>query len=122
MNLLMMPTLHVGQGTHLGGLSVFPVWTDAPIVSGLATGRAARVQVAEREGSRVVGELVLKNEGAKPALWSPVSCSRVDGSTGPSTTTSCWCPASSWWPACPAWSTVAGTAPRLRCDGPVAPR
>ena len=68
MNLLMMPTLHVGQGTHLGGVSVFPVWTDAPIVSGLATGRVARVQVAEREGSPVVGELVLKNEGAKPAL------------------------------------------------------
>jgi len=68
MNLLMMPTLHVGQSTHLGGLSVFPVWTDAPIVSGLATGRTARVQVAEREGSPVVGELVLKNEGAKPAL------------------------------------------------------
>ena len=68
MNLLMMPTLHVGQGTHLGGLSVFPIWTDAPIVSGLATGRAARVRVAEREGSPVVGELVLKNEGAKTAL------------------------------------------------------
>jgi hypothetical protein len=67
-NLLMMPTLHVGQGTHLGGLSVFPVWTDALIVSGLDTGRAARVLVAEREGSPVVGELVLKNEGAKPAL------------------------------------------------------
>jgi len=67
-NLLMMPTLHLGQGTHLGGLSVFPIWTDAPIVSGLATGRAARVRVAEREGSPVVGELVLKNEGAKTAL------------------------------------------------------
>ncbi|HEY8653227.1 MAG TPA: DUF6569 family protein [Dermatophilaceae bacterium] len=63
-----MPTLHLGQGTHLGGLSVFPIWTDAPIVSGLATGRAARVRVAEREGSPVVGELVLKNEGAKTAL------------------------------------------------------
>jgi len=68
MNLLMMPTLHVGQGTHLGGLSVSPIWSDAPIVSGLDTGRAARVQVAEREGSPVVGELVLKNQGAKPAL------------------------------------------------------
>jgi len=68
MNVLMMPTLHVGQGTHLGGLSVFPVWTDAPVVSGLDTGRAARVRVAEREGSPVVGELVLKNEGPKPAL------------------------------------------------------
>jgi hypothetical protein len=68
MNLLMMPTLHVGQGMHLAGLSVFPVWTDAPVVSGLDTGLAARVQVAEREGSAVVGELVLKNEGGKPAL------------------------------------------------------
>ena len=68
MNFLTMPALHVGQGTHVGGLSVFPIWTDAPVVSGLATGRAARVLVAEREGSPVVGELVLKNEGAKPAL------------------------------------------------------
>jgi hypothetical protein len=68
MSLLMMPTLHVGQGTHLGGLSVFPLWTDAPVVSGLDTGRTARVHVAEREGSPVVGELVLKNEGTKPAL------------------------------------------------------
>jgi hypothetical protein len=68
MNLLMMPTLHVGHGTHLGGLSVFPIWTDASIVSGLDTGSTARVQVDEREGSPVVGELVLRNEGAKPAL------------------------------------------------------
>ena len=68
MNVLMIPTLHVGQGTHVGALSVFPVWTDAPVVSGLDTGRAAHVQVAEREGSPVVGELVLKNQGAKPAL------------------------------------------------------
>lgn len=68
MKLMMMPRLHVGQGTHLGGLSVFPVWSDGPVVSGLDTGRTARVQVAEREGSPVVGELVLKNQGAKPAL------------------------------------------------------
>jgi hypothetical protein len=68
MNLLMMPTLHVGHGTHVGGLSVFPIWTDAPIVSGLDTGLSARVQVDEREGSPVVGELVLKNKGTRPAL------------------------------------------------------
>src|ERR1035437_8455586 len=68
MNLLTMPTLHVGHATHLGGLSVFPVWTDAPTVSGLDTGTAAPVQVDEREGSPGVGELVLKNQGAKPAL------------------------------------------------------
>jgi hypothetical protein len=68
MNFLRMPALHVGQGTHVGGLSVFPIWTDAPTVSGLDTGTVARVQVDEREGSPVVGELVLKNAGAKPAL------------------------------------------------------
>ncbi len=68
MNLLMMPTLHVGQGTNLGGLSVFPVWTDAPVVSGMDTGTRARVQVDEREGSPVVEELVLVNEGDRPAL------------------------------------------------------
>ena len=66
--MMMMPTVHVGQGTHLGGLSVFPIWTDAPVVAGLDTGRSARVRVAEREGSPVVEELVLKNTGAKPAL------------------------------------------------------
>jgi len=68
MKFLTMPALHVGNGTHMGGLSVFPVWTDAPTVSGLDTGSTAHVQVDEREGSPVVGELVLKNQGAKPAL------------------------------------------------------
>jgi hypothetical protein len=68
MDLLTMPALHVGQGTHVSGLSVFPVWTDAPSVSGLDTGTAAHVQVDEREGSPVVGELALKNRGPKPAL------------------------------------------------------
>jgi hypothetical protein len=68
MNVLTMPTLHVGHGTHVGGLSLFPIWTDAPTVSGLDTGTAARVQVDEREGSPVVGELALKNRGPKPAL------------------------------------------------------
>jgi ARG and Rhodanese-Phosphatase-superfamily-associated Protein domain len=68
MKFLTMPALHVGNGTHLGGLSVFPVWTTAPTVSGLDTGSTAHVQVDEREGSPVVGELVLKNLGAKPAL------------------------------------------------------
>jgi hypothetical protein len=49
-------------------VSVFPVWTDAATVSGLDTGLSARVLVEEREGSPVVGELVLKNDGVKPAL------------------------------------------------------
>ena len=54
MKVLMMPTPRVGQGTHLVADCV-PVWTGAPVVSGLDMGRAARVQVAEREGSPVVG-------------------------------------------------------------------
>ena len=68
MNIVTMPTLHVGQGTHLGALSVFPVWAEGAGVPGLDSGRAAKVAVAEREGSPVVGELVLQNLGAKPAL------------------------------------------------------
>lgn len=68
MKVLTMPRLHVGQGTHVGALSVFPVWAEGPVVPGLETGRAANVAVAEREGSPVVGELVLQNLGAKPAL------------------------------------------------------
>ena len=68
MNVLTMPRLHVGQGTHVGALSVFPVWAEGPVVPGLDSGPAANVAVAEREGSPVVGELVLQNLGAKPAL------------------------------------------------------
>jgi len=68
MDAMTMPTMHVGQGTHLGALSVFPVWAESPVVPGMDSGRAANVQAAEREGSPVVGELVLKNVGAKPAL------------------------------------------------------
>ena len=68
MKFLTMPALHVGRGRHVRGLSVFPVWTDAPTVSGLGTGTAARVRVDEREPSPVVGELVLTNQGVRPAL------------------------------------------------------
>ena len=63
-----MPIVHGGRGTHLGALSVFPVWAEGPVTSGLAGGRAANVLVAAREGSPVVGELVLKNVCASPAL------------------------------------------------------
>jgi hypothetical protein len=63
-----MPTLHVGRGTTAGGVTVFPVWTDAAGVRGLDTGRTARVEVAERAGSAVVGELVLTNHGPRPVL------------------------------------------------------
>lgn len=68
-----MPTtplrLHVGQGTHRGSLTVFPVWTDTrSIHRGYLTGAAAPVDVAERAGSPDVGQLVLTNRGDRPVL------------------------------------------------------
>jgi hypothetical protein len=65
--MMSMPNLHVGRGTHLGALSVFPIWAEGPAANGL-TGRTTGVLVAEREGSPVVGELVLTNTGAQAAL------------------------------------------------------
>lgn len=62
------PRLHVGVGTYLDGVTVFPVWTDAPGAVGLATGPSARVQVEERAGSPTVGELVLSTDGTRPVL------------------------------------------------------
>lgn len=63
-----IPDLHVGHGSYRDGVTVFPVWTDGPVVRGLDTGTAARVRVEERAGSPVVGELVVINEGTRPVL------------------------------------------------------
>ena len=61
--------LHVGQGTHRGALTAFPVWTDAPAAHrGYATGASAPVDVAERSGSPAVDQLVLTNRGDRPVL------------------------------------------------------
>jgi hypothetical protein len=60
--------LHVGQGTHRGALTVFPIWTDASPVTGLATGADAEVDVAERAGAPSVDQLVVTNRSAKPML------------------------------------------------------
>lgn len=68
MTKVMWPVVHVGQGTHVGALSVFPVWSEGPTMVGLQMGVGAAVSAAEREGHPVVGELVLGNAGAKPAL------------------------------------------------------
>ena len=68
MTSMVMPQLHVGRGAQVGPLTVFPVWASAPAPVGLVTGRAARVRVAEREGSPVVGELVVTNVGDRTAL------------------------------------------------------
>lgn len=63
-----LPQLHVGRGTFVDGVTVFPVWTDAPQARGLDTGIEARVSVTERAGSPSVPELVVHNAGPRPAL------------------------------------------------------
>lgn len=66
--MMMVPQVHVGCGVYAGGVTVFPVWTAVRGVRGLDTGVRAQVGAAERAGSPVVGELVLTNEGLRPAL------------------------------------------------------
>jgi hypothetical protein len=61
--------LHVGQGTHRGPLTVFPVWTDAPSSpADYLTGADAPVDVAERAGSPAVDQLVVTNRADRPVL------------------------------------------------------
>lgn len=62
-----IPQLHVGHGSHHGGLSIFPVWVDAPRVTGLDW-KADSIRTAEREGSPVVSELVLHNRSPRPVV------------------------------------------------------
>jgi hypothetical protein len=62
-----LPQLQVGHGSHFGALSVFPVWVDAPRIVGVGWA-AGSLDVAEREGSPVVGELVLNNSSRRPLV------------------------------------------------------
>ncbi|WP_157155712.1 ARPP-1 family domain-containing protein [Diaminobutyricimonas sp. LJ205] len=62
-----IPRLHVGTGTQVGALTVFPVWVDAPKITGLDW-KAGSIRVAEREGSPVVGELVVQNTVPRPVV------------------------------------------------------
>ncbi|MEL0625444.1 DUF6569 family protein [Salinibacterium amurskyense] len=62
-----LPQLHVGHGSHHGALSIFPLWVDSPRVTGLDW-KASSIRTGEREGSPVVGELVLHNSTARPVV------------------------------------------------------
>ncbi|QAV70748.1 hypothetical protein ESZ53_10055 [Salinibacterium sp. UTAS2018] len=62
-----LPQLHVGHGSHHGALSIFPLWVDSPRVTGLDW-KASSIRTAEREGSPVVGELVLHNSTTRPVV------------------------------------------------------
>lgn len=62
-----IPPLHVGQGTTLGALTVFPVWIESEPVRGLEW-RPSSLRVSERAGSPVVGELVAQNASRQPLV------------------------------------------------------
>jgi len=62
-----LPPLHVGQGTTLGALTVFPVWVEDEPLHGLEW-RIAALRVSERAGSPVVEELVARNRSTRPLV------------------------------------------------------
>lgn len=60
--------LHVGRPLHRSALSVFPVWNARAVTRRGYDVASARLEVAERAGQPVVGELVVTNAGPRPAL------------------------------------------------------
>ncbi len=62
-----MQTLHVGSGTTHGALTVFPIWGEHATLPRHTT-RMAHVRVAEQAGGPSVGNLVMTNLAAHPAL------------------------------------------------------
>ncbi|NBU30145.1 MAG: hypothetical protein EBS41_01325 [Actinobacteria bacterium] len=54
-------TLHVGTGLQFGPLTVFPVWTDAPIARGFSTARRRNIQVSELDPP-TVPRLIVSHE------------------------------------------------------------
>jgi hypothetical protein len=58
--------LHLGQPVHRGALSVFPVWNGNAVAD--PGYDLHSVEVAERTGAPVVGELVATNTGTRPGL------------------------------------------------------
>ncbi|KIS28686.1 hypothetical protein TV39_04735 [Arthrobacter sp. SPG23] len=63
-----VPQLHVGAGSRLGPLSIFPVWTSGSGSLGISTGTHADVAVTELAGGAQVGRLTVTNNGPHPAL------------------------------------------------------
>ncbi|WP_353711473.1 DUF6569 family protein [Arthrobacter sp. K5] len=63
-----VPQLHVGAGTVLGPLTVFPVWTGSAGELGISTGTHAAVAVTELASGPQVPRLTVTNNGPRPAL------------------------------------------------------
>ncbi len=62
-----IPALHVGQGAHQVGLTVFPVWVDAPRIGSLDWDPAS-LRIAEREDGATVDTLEAENLAARPLV------------------------------------------------------
>ena len=62
-----IPALHVGQGTQLDGLTLFPVWVDAPRIGSLEWSPDA-LRVTERDGGATVSALQANNTAARPLV------------------------------------------------------
>lgn len=62
--------IHVGRPIHVhgGALSLFPLWNGRAVSKPGYVLAPGVVEVAEREGAPVVGQLVVTNPGAEPAL------------------------------------------------------
>jgi hypothetical protein len=63
-----VPQLHVGAGSRLGPLSIFPVWTSGSGGLGISTGTHADVAVTELASGAQVARLTVTNNGPHPAL------------------------------------------------------
>ncbi|MEV5053671.1 ARPP-1 family domain-containing protein [Arthrobacter sp. LAR12-1-1.1] len=63
-----VPQLHVGAGSRLGPLGIFPVWTSGSGSLGISTGTHADVAVTELASGAQVARLTVTNNGPHPAL------------------------------------------------------
>ncbi|UYY80394.1 hypothetical protein OIT41_13790 [Arthrobacter sp. YA7-1] len=63
-----IPQLHIGAGTQLGSLTLFPVWTNASGQLGISTGTGSHLEVTELASGPQVGKLSISNHGITPAL------------------------------------------------------
>ena len=63
-----VPQLHVGAGTAVGPLTLFPVWTAGPGRLGISTALHADLAVSELAAGARVGRLTVRNNGKHAAL------------------------------------------------------
>jgi hypothetical protein len=64
----MLLDLHMGKPVTRGGLTLFPVWNGAAVPARGYDLGSGYLRVEERAGHAAVGELVVTNSGARPAL------------------------------------------------------